>query len=262
MSSQQPPPQPGSSPYPSGQTLPPAKKSNVLKWVLIILAFVIVLGGIAVVGTGYFLYQKVKQAGLDPELAQKNPVLAAAKLAVTMNPEIEMVSVDERSGTMVLREKKTGKTVRVNLEDAKEGRISFETNEGESASVEIGQQGLEVRTKEGTFTAGAGLQEALPSWLPQYPGAKVEGSFTMRGAGERGASVAFETSDAPAKVADFYENRLKGAGFQVERTTVNRGGGAGSMELVTYEGAQGKGAVSAVAGEDALTRISINYEIK
>ena len=44
---------------------------------------------------GYFIMHKAKQAGLDSGLLSKNPFYAAAKMAATMNPDVETV-IDRR----------------------------------------------------------------------------------------------------------------------------------------------------------------------
>src|ERR1700694_1807754 len=83
----------------------PPKKSNVLKWVLIGIGACFMLVVVAVVGLGLFVAQKAKQAGLDPDLIKKSPALAAAKMMVAANPDVEMVSADEGTGDHRSREK-------------------------------------------------------------------------------------------------------------------------------------------------------------
>jgi hypothetical protein len=90
---------------------PPAKSGigKVILWIVGIFAGLFVLVIIAVAAIGFFVVHKAKQAGLDPDLMRKNPVLAMAKLSVAGNPDTEMVSSDDSSGTIVVRDKKTGK---------------------------------------------------------------------------------------------------------------------------------------------------------
>ena len=65
-----------------------------------------------------FVKQKVKQAGLDPELMQKNPALAISKLVTAFNPDLEVVKVDDDRGIITVYNKKDNKTLTINLEDA------------------------------------------------------------------------------------------------------------------------------------------------
>ena len=53
------------------------KKTSPLVWILVAIAGVFVLGGVVLVGLGFFVAHKVKQAGIDPELMQRNPGLNA-----------------------------------------------------------------------------------------------------------------------------------------------------------------------------------------
>ena len=119
---------PAGQPFPPQQSFPPPppqKKSKVWVWVLAGCGTFIVIGVIAVFLGGYFVWNKAKEAGLDPELMQKKPALAAAKLMVATNPDVELVSVDEEKGLITVKDKKTGKTVTVNLDEVNSGKITF-----------------------------------------------------------------------------------------------------------------------------------------
>ena len=96
MSSSVPPP----FPPPNQAPLPPGKKPNILLWILG--GFVVLMIGVtAMCGLGgYFLMRKAKQAGFDSDLLTKNPAYAAAKMAVTLNPDVETVTSDDGSGTI------------------------------------------------------------------------------------------------------------------------------------------------------------------
>src|SRR6476620_7608924 len=104
---------------------PPQKKSNVLVWVVAGCGTFVVISVIVVFLGGYFIWNKAKEAGLDPELMQKRPALAVAKMMVAANPDVELVSVDDEKGLITVKDKKTGKTVTVNLEEAQKGKITF-----------------------------------------------------------------------------------------------------------------------------------------
>ncbi|MGE5568445.1 MAG: hypothetical protein ACM3S5_05330 [Rhodospirillales bacterium] len=190
--------------------VPPAKKKSPLVYVLIGCGGVIVLAGILVVVAVSFGLYKAKQAGIDPELIKKNPAVAAVKMAVAANPDAELVSIDEDRGIVTVRDKKTGKTVTMNFEDIREGRISFE---GE------GEEGETV-----TATVGAGKPANLPSWFPSYPGATPQASFAVQGKEGDSAHFHFTTEDSAAQVFQFYEAGLKQAGLTVEASGGDNGG--------------------------------------
>jgi hypothetical protein len=98
-------------------------------YVLVAIGILVLLGTGAVAGRGFFLVHKAKQAGLDPALWERNPELAAAKLLMAVNPDTEVVSVDEKGG----------KIVKMNFADLKQGKITFE---GEDEEITIGSSGL------------------------------------------------------------------------------------------------------------------------
>src|SRR5712691_1946207 len=130
--------------------MPEPKKGGKL-----LIGIVIGCGGLIIVGIlvfvlgGFFLWNKAKQAGLDPDLIEKKPALAIAKMMVAANPDVELVSVDDEKGLITVKDKKTGKTMTVNLEEAQQGKITFKDDdkneevtleakgEGDTGSLEV-----------------------------------------------------------------------------------------------------------------------------
>ena len=109
-------------PYMPQQAQPP-KKSNVLMWVLIgvgglVLMFVLALG----VGS-FFIYRTVKNAGFDADLMRSNPGLAMAKMVTSLNPDTEVVSTNDSAGTVVVREKSTGKVMTMKFDPDKKSMV-------------------------------------------------------------------------------------------------------------------------------------------
>src|SRR6185503_2627843 len=153
---------------------PPQKKSNVLTWIVVGCGTFVILGVIVVFLGGYFVWNKAKQAGLDPALMEKRPALAVAKMMVAANPDVELVSVDDEKGLITVKDKKTGKTITVNLEQAQKGKISFKgDNQDDEVTLEAKGEGetggLEVKSKQGIVKLGTGSQANLPTWFPAYP---------------------------------------------------------------------------------------------
>ena len=93
---------------PQGQA-PVAKKTSVWVWILggIAIFFFAIMLTCGVVG--YMGMRMIKHAGFDSELMKTNPALALAKMAVTANKDYETVSTNDSTGTIVVREKSTGK---------------------------------------------------------------------------------------------------------------------------------------------------------
>jgi hypothetical protein len=184
-------------------------------------------------------YNKAREAGLDPELARRNPTLAAAKLMVATNPDVELVSSDDARNTLVIRDKKTGKILTLNASESEPGKIVFRGEDGEevtfnaSGSAERGT--FEVKTKEGTATFGAGTKLDLPAWVPEYPGATVEGNFSARSDKGEGGSFGFFTTDSVAEVIRFYEEELTDAGMKVSANPTLSVAGAPTVSMISAQ---------------------------
>jgi hypothetical protein len=212
------PAQPMSPPPPAYPAAAPpvavARKTSPIVWILIIIVGLFVLGGMAVVGTGMFFLHKVKQAGIDPDLIRRNPGLAVGKMIAATNPDVEVVNTDDGAGTITLKDKKTGKVVTMSFDQAKTGKFTFSAtgDDGKTATMEFG--------------ANAGK---LPSWIPSYPGAKVEGTFAVKGdsgdgSGE-GGTFTLSTPDSASKVMSFYQDKFKEEGMKINLTTTAGEGG-------------------------------------
>src|SRR5690349_17657241 len=84
--------------YGASPQLPTKKGLGPLAWVLIILGSLFMLFVLAIMAAGFFIVHKVKQAGLDPDLMKRNPGLTVTKLITTVNPNTEVLDVDESRG--------------------------------------------------------------------------------------------------------------------------------------------------------------------
>jgi hypothetical protein len=135
--------------------------------------------------------------------------------------------------------------VTMTFDDAKQGKFSFRAqgDDGKTASLEFG-------------TAA----DKLPSWVPPYPGAKVEGTFAVNGNGDQGngGSFGFSTSDAPAKVMSFYQDKCKELGINIKMTTNTDKGG---MIMAADEGE--KRTLQVIVGnESGQTKVQVIYAMK
>ena len=54
----------------------------------------------------------------------------------TANPDLEVVSSDDESGTVTIRNKKTGEEITMNAADIKNGRLRFKNEKGEEVTFE------------------------------------------------------------------------------------------------------------------------------
>jgi hypothetical protein len=232
--------------------------------VLIGCAGLIVIAGVAMVAIGFFAVNKAKEVGLDPSLMQEQPALAMAKIIAAGDENIEVVDVDENAGRITFRQKDTGKTVTMNTEDLKEGRISFESSEGESFSMEASgsddNQVIRMKTDEGSYEIGGGSSADIPSWLPAYPGTNPEGLMKQAGPEFNAGAMTFETRDSVTKVMEFYQKAFAEAGMEVQ-TVQHSGAEAGAM-VSGSTGDDTRSAHAMIGAGDGGTTATISYTIK
>lgn len=219
------PPQPpvaSAAPVPA----PAAKKVSPWVWVgvgcgaLLVIALLVVLLG------GLFVARKVKDIAKD---AEANPTVAAARMVVRLNPELEEVSSDLDRGTITIRNRKTGEVVTLDASEIEKGRISFSGGKkGESVKIDFGgeaEQGrFRVESDKGTMEWGTGDGQQTPGWVPAYPGAAPQGVFSARGDDGVSGAFTFATADDISTVLAFFEARLKGKGFTVNTATFQQDG--------------------------------------
>ena len=220
---------PPSAAPPNVPTPQKSSGSKVLLWVIGIIVGLVVLamGSCAVIG--FYAMHKVKQAGFDSELMKKNPGLAGAKMAVAMNPDVEIVSSDDKAGSIVVRDKKTGKVVTMKFDAQKKSMVIVDEN-GQTSTFTASGEGsngtVEVNGPQGTVKIGGNADKA-PAWVPQYPGSSPQSTMSSSTANEQTGSFAFTTGDAAEKVIAFYGDALKSAGFAVSNVTNNAEGKVG-----------------------------------
>ncbi len=94
----------------------------------------------------------------------------------------------------------------------------IETAAGGKADVDIKDDGLTVRTNEGSFSVGTELPADFPKDIPLYPGAKVTYSGTNSSDNGGGVGATFSTADDYTQVAAFYTRELPANGWTVDST--------------------------------------------
>jgi hypothetical protein len=237
------------------------KKSGPWLWLLAGCGTLLVIAVIAVAGIAFLAYRKAKQAGLDPELMQKNPALASAKVIVGMNPDLEIVSVDEENGTLTIREKKSGKTITANVGDVQEGNISFKGDKNENVSIRANGNsgGFEIKTDKETVKFGGSGTANLPDWLPAYPGVTPDGIASMNSGQGRAGTVHFTTQDTVDDVLGFYEEELKAKGLKVTVNTAKMNGEVKGGSAAATDSSDRRNASINASATAAGTEVYITY---
>jgi len=245
---------------PPAPTPTPRKKSPWL-WVAIGCGGLLVIVLLAVTVGGYLLARKAKDFVAD---AGKNPAMAAIRLAVSVNPDLEIVEADEDRGVVTIRNTRTGEQFTVDMAEAKEGRIRFRNEKGEEISLtsrgEGKEGGFKVESDQGEVSFGGGDDDSVPPWVPRYPGAIPAGSMASRS--DRGVEggLTFATGDGVQQVLAYYEKQLEGLGLAVTTNTYQQDGVA-QGGVVSGESADGTRTCSVTAtraGED--TNVAVTYK--
>ena len=268
--SYQPPYQPqGPPPGPQGPPPgygPPPKKTNPIVWVLVGIGAFILLIVLALAGFSVFVMHKARQAGLDPEMVRRNPGVAVVKMMAALNPNIEIVALDESRGVVTVHDKKSDKTYTVNFDDAKRGK--FTINEGGRETVSVNTTGdgkdgtVEVKSADGTVKIGAGANVKPPVWIPDYPGSEPQGAYSAQSANGDSGSYHFTTRDSADKVAHFYENEFKSGGLKTN-TTITNAGGSGLGGMVSGEDESRKHSAYVLIGSDnGQTTVNVTFTSK
>jgi hypothetical protein len=224
---------------------------------------VIIIGAIAAAVLGYFAYRKTQEFASDLE---KNPAMTVARMVVAANPDVEMVSIDEAKGIIVVKDKKTGKQLTVNLEDARNGKFVFQEDGKEAVTIEARGEGesgtVELKSDQGTMKLGAGSDASLPAWLPAYPGATSQGNYSMKTKDGDSGSFNFKTSDSLEKVVAFYESELRAVGLTVNTTTWKAAGVVVGGAVTADERSSNRTASVTLSSENGVTQVNVVFATK
>ncbi|MGB8013870.1 MAG: hypothetical protein WCF68_19815 [Terriglobales bacterium] len=255
-----------SSPQTPGVVPPAPQKSSgskVILWVVGIVVGLILISFASCAVLGFFALHKAKQAGFNSDLMKKNPVYATAKLAASMNPDAEIVSSDDNSGTITIRDKKTGKVTTMKFDSQKKTMVVTDEN-GKTTSLtttgEGANAGMEMKSSEGTMKVGATSDKA-PDWVPAYPGSSPQSTFSASSNAEETGSFTFVTKDPVDKVIAFYSDSLKSARFAVTNMTTNSDGKAGGM-VSGEDKANNRTVVVGLSTDNDGVRVSVTFSIK
>jgi len=195
---------------------------------------------------------------------QENPAKAAAMLALKFNPEVEVVSTDDTKNEITFRTKKDGKTMTMSFEDVANGKFTMTDGEGKTVTIDGSNAskggGIVMKGPDGETVIGGTSTKPLPAWVPAYPGLTVQqGGLTTEQNGKvTGMSMA-ESADPVTTVKDFYEAKLKEAGFKTETLTSTVNGADLASVSGSKDSPQQKVTIALTAA-DGKTTVTIQYE--
>jgi hypothetical protein len=232
----------GATPPPGAAQPSPAprKKTSPLVWILGIVIGLVLLFGVLLAAGGFFVLHKARQAGIDPGLLGRSPSVAVGRMLTAMNPDAELVSVDERAKRVTIRQKSTGKVITMELADLENGKMSFDV-EG-----------------EGSMTVGG--EAKLPDWVPAYPNSKPQAALAGQSHDRDGGIVHFTTKDAVEDVLAFYERALKESGFKINLQATGDAAAGGGLLAAQHD--DGRTVTIMTSGENGGTNVNVTYGSK
>jgi hypothetical protein len=130
----------------------------------------------------------------------KQPAHARANIFVKANPELEIVSIDENTGIIRVRNKKSSMLLEMNVKDGRNAKWTMVGFKGKNAN----------RSSSLPFD-----DSHCPSWILHYPRA-MEEHFNPSSINDKNGSIGFITTDPSKKVAEFYQDSFKKNGLKVE----------------------------------------------
>ncbi len=191
--------------------------------------------------------------------AQKRPVTTAAKLALTVMPDFELVKADEQTKEITVKNTKTGQTTTMTLDELMQGKMKVTDDKGNVTTFDPSSSGgqMKVQSSEGSVVIGGDSTTPLPAWIPAYPGATATpgGIRSEKGDKVSGMSVV-ESTDPLTKVKEFYDSKLKEAGFKVDSTLA----GADAAVLSGTKDATHETLQVTISRADNKTTIMFTYE--
>jgi uncharacterized protein YneF (UPF0154 family) len=245
----------------NGGPVPAKKGLPTWAWVGIGCGALIIVALIVTMAVGFFVARKVKDVAADFE---KDPALAAARMIVKLNPELEEVAVDEEAGTITVRNTTTGEVVTANFQDIKDGRIGFSSG-GKEITIDASQAGdsgqLTVTDGSGAvvFSAGQTSTTELPPWVPVYPGSEPGSLHSMTTASTVSGGFELSTADPVSTVIEHYRAALEGAGYAVSVNTYTQDGSQGGMVNASHEGEKRTVVVIVSAEGGGPTKAAVTY---
>lgn len=206
--------------------------------------------------------QKIKEVAGDLDF-EKNPTKAAAMIALRMNPDLEVITVNDATGEVTVKEKKSGDTITMSFDDIAQGKFTIKNAKGETVTMDASnaeKQGVVVTGPEGQTVIG-GSQSAPPDWVQLYPGASQNGGMRNEKGKSVNGSYAMETADSNENVSKYYGEQLKAAGYETNFTATRTADG--DMTMINATKDAGKRTLTVmIQSTGGKTHIGLSYSLE
>lgn len=222
---------------------------------LVALIFLVIIIG---AGLGFFLMQRAKQEGLNPELIRTNRSLAMAEMEVIKDPGVQMISSNDSAGTMVIRDRKTGKKTMLKFDPEKKMMVSLEEH-GKPSETTVNPNAGTVEIKDANTSAKiSGESGNLPAWLPVYPGATPQNTASVNQNGKQSGTYVFASPDSTEKILGYYSEQLTAANMKLTRSASASESGV----ITATQDEAGRTITVTASSANDVTHVSVSYEEK
>lgn len=164
--------------------VPQKKGMSALGWVGIGCGTVLLIGIVAISLLVGYCKRKV-------DAIQQNPERTIAELMINANPEYSVVSSNDETKEMTIKEDKTGKETTLSYKDIAEGKFALTTSDGK------------------TIEVGMVKPEELPDFVKVIDGGVMTSGFQSDNAGVLSGTIVYTTSETPENVIAFYEKSVE-----------------------------------------------------
>ena len=264
----------------AGTTPPPLPESGAAKkglsplaWIAIGIGTFVAVGFAGCLALGVFVFRTGQEAVQEAtgseslsdfvEGLRDDPARTAAEAIIRINPELDLISMDDTAGTITFRNTTTDEEATLNFADIAEGRFSMTTAEGEVSidATENGAGSVTLRGPDGeTRLGGAASLGDVPDWVPIYPGGTDTQSAFQTTSGETLAgAVTSKTTDPARTVVAYYKGVLEDAGYVISAESLTQAG-TGAIGAVSGEhDAEGRSITVAAMEQPGETQVMVNY---
>lgn len=160
------------------------KGMPALAWVGIGCGTVLLIGLVVVAMLIGWCKRSVNEFTQDME---KNPERKVAEMVINLNPDYSVVSTNDETGEMTIKEDKTGKVTTFSYKDIQDGKFMMTGSDGTSVAV------------------GKVKIEDLPAWVALPAGTTEISGVSGLANGKQNGVVTFTTKETPEAIVEFYE---------------------------------------------------------
>jgi hypothetical protein len=281
MTTPPPPPPPTPPPPPPPSPAAPVKGSNrTLIIVLCILGGLLLIIGGCVTTCTYFVHKKAKEYSGD---MRKDPQFATVNMIASLTPNLQVVSKDPEARKITIKNKKTGETVTLDLNDlsadkmekamqqfAKGQKVTPPAKSDSEASEPAAAPAMteepppppkpaQERISPARSSAQGAVLKKFPAFIPAYRGGKTSEATLQTIMGNTIGNYVFTTDDSDETVADFYEKALTDAGFTIAGRNNGSNDNGATISLIAQHTDPQMMTMVTIENDKGKTHVDINF---